>query len=75
MAVFAALPDTKRSAIKINDAQTGTRPGDPDHFTGEVWMDGLTHPDVQNGLSVIKVHSAPRARAGWHRHPPASSSM
>jgi quercetin dioxygenase-like cupin family protein len=56
--------------MQINDAQAGaTRPGDPDHFTGEVWMDELTHPDERNWLSVLKVHFAPGARTGWHRHP------
>ncbi len=56
--------------MQINDAQFSvTRPGDPEHFTGDVWMHDLTRPDDQNPLSVLKVHFAPGARTSWHQHP------
>lgn len=56
--------------MQINDARASvTRPGDPDHFTGDVWRDDLTHLDGQNTLGVLNMDFAPGARTGWHQHP------
>jgi hypothetical protein len=67
--------ETTRSAMKINDAQAGiTRPGDFDHFTGEVWMDELTHADDQNRLSVLKERTrTAKSSIGVSRSPIAST--
>lgn len=43
-----------------------TSKGDPDKFTGDVYVDGITGPD--SGVVAAFVHFAPGARNAWHTH-------
>jgi mannose-6-phosphate isomerase-like protein (cupin superfamily) len=41
----------------------------PEHFTGDVWMDGLASPqDKGQHMVVAKVRFAPGGRTAWHSH-------
>lgn len=41
----------------------------PEHFSGEVRMATLSRPDDPEGVLVLGVEFAPRARTDWHTHP------
>jgi quercetin dioxygenase-like cupin family protein len=55
--------------MQISDGQAGSRPGEAQYFTGEVWMDQLAAPGEQIRLSMLRVHFSPSARTNWHQHP------
>ncbi|HEX6449484.1 MAG TPA: cupin domain-containing protein [Trebonia sp.] len=56
--------------MQVNDGPAGrSQQGDPQYFTGEVWMDQLAAADDQTRLSMLRVHFSPSARTNWHKHP------
>jgi quercetin dioxygenase-like cupin family protein len=42
--------------------------GDPEFFTGEVWIDNIGNGGSQWPLRVSNVHFTPGARSVWHSH-------
>lgn len=53
--------------IYRNDGPTVPGPGD--WFTGSVFIDPVTTPDLDTRLSASLVHFTPGARTAWHTHP------
>ncbi|WP_047864848.1 (R)-mandelonitrile lyase [Rubrobacter aplysinae] len=51
----------------ISPADTETRRGPEEWFTGTVWMDGTSIP--QPGAAMLRVLFEPGARTNWHTHP------
>ena len=51
----------------ITPADTETRRGPEEWFTGTVWMDGTSIP--QPGAAMLRVLFEPGARTNWHTHP------
>jgi quercetin dioxygenase-like cupin family protein len=46
-----------------------TNAGPSEWFTGAVYIDTVTTPSGQSGLSASSVHFTPGARTAWHTHP------
>jgi quercetin dioxygenase-like cupin family protein len=56
--------------MQVNDGPAGrSQQGDPQYFTGEVWMDQLAAADDQTRLTMLRAHFSPGARTNWHKHP------
>ena len=51
----------------VSTANTETRRGPGEWFTGTVWMESATVP--QPGAGLHKVFFEPGARTNWHTHP------
>lgn len=45
----------------------GWNPSGDEHFTGSVWNKRIS--DQSNGVTLLAVQFAPRARTDWHSHP------
>jgi quercetin dioxygenase-like cupin family protein len=51
------------------DPRTPTTKNPPEQFTGDVWLDPITHPrEAGQSTFVAKVRFAPGARTAWHSH-------
>jgi quercetin dioxygenase-like cupin family protein len=46
-----------------------TRKGEPDKFSGDVWIDDVAIGEEPSRLRVSKVRFVPGARTAWHSHP------
>lgn len=50
-------------------AQSQTRPGNSDWFTGTVWLDPIIEAPEPARIACLRVSFAPGARTAWHTHP------
>lgn len=50
------------------DARPSVR-GNPDYFTGTVWIDEIAGGDAPGRLRAFRVAFEPGARTAWHTHP------
>jgi quercetin dioxygenase-like cupin family protein len=46
-----------------------TMRGNPDYFTGTVWLDEIAGPEAPGRLRAYRVSFEPGARTAWHTHP------
>ncbi|WP_213805803.1 cupin domain-containing protein [Granulicella sp. dw_53] len=46
-----------------------TRPGNPEYFTGSVWLDEVIVNQPPSRLKAFRVSFTPGARTAWHTHP------
>ncbi len=46
-----------------------TMRGNPDYFTGTVWLDEIAGPGAPGRLRAYRVSFEPGARTAWHTHP------
>jgi quercetin dioxygenase-like cupin family protein len=46
-----------------------SRPGNPDYFTGAVWLDEIIVNPAPSHLKAYRVAFNPGARTAWHTHP------
>lgn len=46
-----------------------TQRGNPDYFTGSVWLDEIAGADSPGRLRSFRVTFEPGARTAWHTHP------
>jgi quercetin dioxygenase-like cupin family protein len=53
------LPPTQRPTVR----------GNPDYFTGVVWLDEIAGPEAPGHLRAFRVSFEPGARTAWHTHP------
>ncbi len=56
----------------MNLINAGARPsvrGNPDYFTGTVWLDEIAGADAPGQLRAFRVAFPPGARTAWHTHP------
>ena len=68
----AALVGEPANAQEIQVFPSGSSPSviaDPKNFSGQVVVDLLTPPSVDDPASSGLVTFAPRARTAWHSHP------
>lgn len=49
--------------------QSSWRRGDPEHFTGEVWLNEISQLVEADDVRVLAVHFGSEARTNWHSHP------
>lgn len=47
----------------------GTERGNPDYFTGTVWLDAVAAMKPPARVRAARVSFEPRARTAWHTHP------
>lgn len=50
------------------DARPSVR-GNPEYFTGTVWLDEIAGADAPGRLRAFRVAFEPGARTAWHTHP------
>lgn len=50
------------------DARPSVR-GNPEYFTGAVWLDEIAGADAPGRLRAFRVAFEPGARTAWHTHP------
>lgn len=43
--------------------------GNPDYFTGTVWIDPIAAPAAPSRVRALRVSFEPGARTAWHTHP------
>jgi quercetin dioxygenase-like cupin family protein len=44
-------------------------PGNPDYFSGTVWLDRIVQAPAPARVRALRVSFAPGARTAWHTHP------
>jgi quercetin dioxygenase-like cupin family protein len=66
---FAAAARTAKEAVIMRAEAHPLQDASPDNFTGTVRLERLGTAEMGNGLSIGRVHFAPRARTAWHTHP------
>ncbi len=54
--------------IVPTEARTSQR-GNPEYFTGTVWLDEISGPATSARLRAFRVTFEPGARTAWHLHP------
>ncbi len=55
--------------MEVTKSSLNTTRGNPDWFTGEVFIDTVAAPTHGSRLSASSVHFTPGARTAWHKHP------
>lgn len=55
--------------MQITRSTNGTRKGQPDWFTGDVYIDDVASPAGTSTFAAGIVHFTPGARTAWHTHP------
>ncbi len=72
---MAATIETRPEPVYIGGMKlisAGTCPtlrGNPDYFTGTVWLDEIAGPEAPGRLRAFRVSFEPGARTAWHTHP------
>jgi quercetin dioxygenase-like cupin family protein len=55
--------------MQITRSSTVTGKGQPDWFTGDVYVDPVASPSDASRVSASLVHFTPGSRTHWHTHP------
>jgi quercetin dioxygenase-like cupin family protein len=55
--------------MQITRSSLATAPGNPEWFTGAVYVDAIASPAPPARAAAALVHFTPGARTAWHTHP------
>lgn len=55
--------------MRVTRSRPESTPGDPERFTGTVWIDQIALGTAPSRVVSNSVHFTPGARTAWHSHP------